>query len=103
MSENFASGKRALAICDVCGQTFYLKELKNLTVKLKITATKACPACWTPDQPQWQTGILRGVDPQALRDPRPDQSLHLVRAILVVINNGVGGSTYLGKVAVTTS
>ena len=51
---------------------FDLKKLKNLTVKTKQTQIKACPQCWTPDQPQLQLGMYPISDPQAIRDPRPD-------------------------------
>ena len=30
MSRRFASAKRALAECDICGFRFYLRELRNL-------------------------------------------------------------------------
>lgn len=72
MSNRFANGAKAFGFCDVCGFRFPLKRLKNLVVKTKRTATKACPQCWTPDQPQLQLGMYPVADPQALRDPRPD-------------------------------
>jgi hypothetical protein len=74
MGNQFASGKRALALCDVCGLTYKLKELKALIVKTKTTNTMACPDCWVPDQPQLQIGMYPIFDPQALRNPRPDQA-----------------------------
>lgn len=72
MSNRFANGAKAFGFCDVCGFRFDLKRLKNLIVKTKRTAIKACPQCWTPDQPQLQLGMYPVSDPQALRDPRPD-------------------------------
>lgn len=72
MANRFANGARAFGFCDVCGFRFDLKKLKNLTVKTKQTQIKACPQCWTPDQPQLQLGMYPISDPQALRDPRPD-------------------------------
>ena len=74
MSNRFASGKYAIAECDVCGQRYKLKELKKLTVKTKQVNIKACPECWNPDQPQLQLGMYPVNDPQALRNPRPDTS-----------------------------
>jgi hypothetical protein len=41
-------------------------------VKQKMVDLRACPQCWTPDQPQLQVGMRPVIDPQALRDPRPD-------------------------------
>jgi hypothetical protein len=72
MSNRFASGQKALALCDVCGFPYKLRELRNLIVKGKDTHVKACPECWDPDQPQLHLGEFPVDDPQALRDPRPD-------------------------------
>ena len=75
MANRFASGKRAIAYCDVCGFQYKLRELKDLVVKGKNTNIKACIECWNEDHPQLRLGELPVNDPQALRDPRPDQSL----------------------------
>jgi hypothetical protein len=72
MSNRFANGAKAFGYCDVCGFRFDLKKLKNLVVKTKNTQIKACPQCWTPDQPQLLLGSFPVSDPQAIRDPRPD-------------------------------
>jgi hypothetical protein len=72
MSNRFANGRKSFGFCDVCGFRFDLKRLKNLVVKTKETQIKACPQCWTPDQPQLQLGMYPISDPQAIRDPRPD-------------------------------
>ncbi len=72
MANRFANGAKSFGFCDLCGFRFDLKKLKNLTVKTKQTQTKACPQCWTPDQPQLQLGMYPISDPQAIRDPRPD-------------------------------
>ena len=52
MTNRFASGRNALAECDVCGFRYRLRELKPLVVKNAVTAILACPECWNPDQPQ---------------------------------------------------
>jgi hypothetical protein len=70
----WALGKRAFGFCDLCGFRYDLKRLKALTVKLKLTNLLACPQCWTPDQPQLQVGMRKIIDPEALRNPRPDNS-----------------------------
>lgn len=72
MGNRFASGKRAISECDVCGFRYKLKELRQLVIKTKNVNILACPECWNPDQPQLQLGMYPVDDPQALRNPRPD-------------------------------
>lgn len=72
MAGQFASGKKAIAVCDRCGFQYKLKQLKPLTIKTKNVNVLVCPTCWEPDQPQLQLGMYTVVDPQALRNPRPD-------------------------------
>jgi hypothetical protein len=74
MSYKYASGQKAIAICDVCGFQYKLRELKELIVKGNKTNIKACPECWNPDQPQNKLGEFPVEDPQALRNPRPDSA-----------------------------
>ena len=74
MPNPFASGKKAIAECDRCGFRYKLKQLKKLTIKTKSTNILVCPTCWEPDQPQLQIGMYPVDDPQALRNPRPDNS-----------------------------
>jgi hypothetical protein len=74
MPSQFASGKYAISICDRCGQQFKLKELKKLVVKTQIKNILVCKECWEPDQPQLQLGMYPVNDPQAVRNPRPDNS-----------------------------
>ena len=74
MPSQFASGKYAIAQCDRCNFRFKLKELKTLTIKTKNVNILVCKACWDPDQPQLQLGMYPVNDPQALRNPRPDNS-----------------------------
>lgn len=74
MPNNFASGKWAIAECDRCGFRYKLKELKRLVIKTKNVNILVCPTCWEPDQPQLQLGMYPVDDPQALRDPRRDNS-----------------------------
>lgn len=76
MPNRFARGKRAIAECDICGQRFKLRQLKRLTIKTKNTNILACPECWNPDHPQLQLGMYPVDDPQALRNPRPDNSYY---------------------------
>jgi len=72
MGNRFASGKRAISECDVCGFRYKRKDLKELIVKTKPTQVMACPECWNPDKQQLQLGMYPVDDPQAIRNPRPD-------------------------------
>jgi hypothetical protein len=74
MGNRFASGKNSIAECDRCGFRYKLKELKKLTIKTKQVEIKVCKTCWEPDQPQLQLGMYPVDDPQAVREPRPDNS-----------------------------
>lgn len=106
MANRFANGRKAFGFCDLCGFRFDLKRLKNLVVKTKQTEIKACPQCWTPDQPQLQLGMYPISDPQAIRNPRPDtntwyqsgvNALGNVSEGMLVIQwgwNPVGGAAY---------
>ena len=74
MGNRFASGKNSIAECDRCGFRYKLKELKKLTIKTKQVQIKVCKSCWEPDQPQLHLGMYPVDDPQAVREPRPDNS-----------------------------
>ena len=74
MGSRFASNKIAIAICDRCGFRFRLRELRELVVKTKKVNLLVCNECWEPDQPQLQLGMYPVDDPQALRNPRPDNT-----------------------------
>jgi len=74
MGNRFSSAKNSIAECDRCGFRYKLKELKKLTIKTKQVSIKVCPTCWEPDQPQLQLGMYPVQDPQAVREPRPDNS-----------------------------
>ena len=74
MGNKFASGKNAIAMCDRCGFQYKLKQLKGLVIKTKNVNILVCPSCWEPDQPQLQLGMYPVDDPQALRNPRKDNS-----------------------------
>jgi hypothetical protein len=74
MPNRFASGKIAISQCDRCGQRFKLKTLRTEIVKTKKYELMVCPVCWDPDQPQLQLGMYPVDDPQALRNPRPDNT-----------------------------
>jgi hypothetical protein len=74
MPSNYSSGKFAIAQCDRCNFRFKLSQLKRLVIKTKNVNILVCKDCWEPDQPQLQLGMYPVNDPQAVRDPRPDNS-----------------------------
>jgi hypothetical protein len=72
MGNRFASGKKAIAECDRCGQQFKLKTLRTEIIKQRKYELLVCTECWDPDQPQLMLGTFPVDDPQALRNPRRD-------------------------------
>ena len=86
MSSRFSSAKHSIAECDRCGFQFKLKQLKSLIIKTKNVNIMVCPDCWEPDQPQLQLGMYPIDDPQAVENPRPDNSYYAPG------NDGAGGS-----------
>jgi hypothetical protein len=72
MVARFASTKKVLAICDVCGFQYKLRELRNIITRGRDTNIKACPECWEEDHPQNELGKYPVHDPQAIQNPRPD-------------------------------
>lgn len=74
MPNRFASGHKAIAVCDRCGRGVRLRDLKYEVVKTKLYKIKVCPECWDPDHPQLQLGMYPVEDPQALREPRRDST-----------------------------
>jgi hypothetical protein len=76
MGNRFASGKIAIALCDRCGFRFRLRELRKLIIKTKQVNILVCKSCWEPDQPQLQLGMYPVDDPQALRNPRNDNTYY---------------------------
>ena len=74
MASKFSSGKFAIAQCDRCNFRFKLSQLKRLVIKTKNVNILVCQDCWEPDQPQLSLGLYPVNDPQAVREPRPDNS-----------------------------
>jgi len=100
MATRFASGKKALGVCDICGFTYKLRELKNLIVKSRDTNLKACLECWNPDQPQLKLGSFPVDDPQALRNPRPDSNQYASSRALIEPVRPVVGTGFIGQVTI---
>jgi hypothetical protein len=95
MPSQYASGKNSIAQCDRCNFRYKLKELKTQTVKTKPFKIKVCPNCWDPDQPQLQLGMYPVNDPQAVREPRPDNS-YLQSGNSGLQTSSTGGNTPSG-------
>ena len=74
MPSKFASGKYAISQCDRCNFRYKLSELKTQILKTKPYKIKVCPTCWDPDHPQLSLGLYPVNDPQAVREPRNDNS-----------------------------
>ena len=69
---SYASGKYALAVCDRCGQQYKYSQLREEVENGRRNGLRVCPPCYDEDHPQLRLGKEIVVDPQALRDPRPD-------------------------------
>jgi hypothetical protein len=90
MSNRFAAGHKAIAMCDRCGQQFKLKQLRTEIIKQRKYELLVCPECFDPDQPQLMLGTFPVDDPQALRNPRKDTTY--VTAGVNSIGSLTGGS-----------
>ena len=95
MTTMFASGRFAIAECDRCGFRYKLKELKKLTIKTKNVSIKVCHECFEMDQPQLQLGMFPVFDPQAVREPRRDNSYYQSGNTGLDVNVN-GGTAVLG-------
>jgi hypothetical protein len=93
MGNRFASGRIAIAECDRCGFQYQLKQLQSLVIKTKNVNLLVCPECWEPDQPQLQLGMFPVDDPQALRNPRRDNSYILAGLTGLQLENTSGSAT----------
>lgn len=72
MAKAFASGKYALGICDRCGFTYRLKELRAQVINRVTSGLLVCQDCLDEDHPQLRLGEVDATDAQALENPRPD-------------------------------
>lgn len=68
----YAQGKKALGICDRCGFTYKLNELKYETENKVRNGLRVCHECFDPDHPQFDVNRVATIDPQALYDARVD-------------------------------
>lgn len=103
MASNFAAGRKALGLCDICGFRYKLKQLRNIVDNGTRTGIKACPECWSPDHPQNELGKFPVFDPQALRDPRSDAAERAASRALITPVRSLPTTAFVGRVTVTTS
>lgn len=96
----FASAKRAIAECDICGFQYKLEKLRNVYVKQRDTNLKACSTCWDKDHPQLMLGQYPVDDPQAIRNPRPDFAGYGQSRAQINPVRSVVGSMFIGQVTV---
>lgn len=82
----YAVGKATQAICDRCGQQYFLKELKK-----EWTGFKVCQECYEPKHPQLEP--KRGInEPIAVYEPRPDGTQ------TVAVSFGYGGDSTFANI-----
>jgi|TARA_R110002072_G_scaffold45017_1_gene125433 hypothetical protein len=93
---SYASGKYAFGFCDRTGFRYPKKDLVQQIVNQRPTGLLVGKDVVDQDQPQLQLGKVRVDDPQALRNPRPDQSLDESRQVFSWDPVG-GGVTALGS------
>src|SRR6516162_8892873 len=86
----WATGKFAYGYCDICAFRYRLHELKPTTVRGKKTGLLACPSDWDYDHEQNFLDKYVTVDPQALRNPRPDTGKDASR-VLYPSGNWING------------
>ena len=98
LSTRWAQGKRAWAICDICGMRCRYLDLRTPTVMGNTTGLKVCPGCFDLDHPQNFLPQAIKVDAQALRGARPDTGLarsrwlpHWRPADSILLTVAVGG------------
>lgn len=101
MPNRFSSGKFSIAECDRCGFRFKLQKLRSLTIKTKSVNILTCPECWEQDHPQLQLGLYPVNDPQAVRNPRPDNTYPQSRSYTEVIYNGLDIGLAVGTLTET--
>lgn len=93
---SYASGKYAFGYCDRTGFRYPKKDLVPQIVNQKPTGLLVGKDVVDEDQPQLQLGRVRVDDPEALRNPRPDQSMAESRQFFAWNPVG-GGITALGS------
>lgn len=68
----YARGRYAWGICDRCSFQYPLDELRFQTINRVRTSLRVCKACLDIDHEQLRIGDIPRLDPEILRDARPD-------------------------------
>ena len=68
----YSSGKKALGICDRCGFTYKLSELRYEIEDDSRNGFRVCYDCFDVDHPQLKIGDIETSDNVSLYDPRID-------------------------------
>ena len=80
----YASGKYAKAMCDRCGFEYEYTQLKK-----EWNGLKTCPTCFEPKHPQLEP-LLNFLEPEALREPRPDNDKEVGLGKVVTTSDPIG-------------
>ena len=96
---SYAKGKYAFGFCDRTGFRYPLKDLVNQIEDGRPTGKMIGKDVIDKDHPQLQLGRLRTLDPQALKNPRPDTAQATSRR-LFAFNPVGGGISSLGSFTV---
>ena len=102
----YAKGSKALGLCDRCGFTYKLAELKYEVQDQVRNGLRVCSVCFDPDQPQYDVNDISTIDPQALYDARVDtgeQASTTYFGFDPVTSTGIVMRGNVGKVTITTN
>lgn len=77
----YSSGRYAWGLCDTCGFRYKLLDLRWQFIRGRRTGILSCPTCDDPDHPQNFLDRAVTVDPQALRNARPQIDLEQSRRL----------------------
>jgi hypothetical protein len=93
---SYAAGKKAFGFCDRTGFRYSLKNLVPQIENQRPNGLLVGRDVVDEDQPQLQLGRLNMLDPQALRNPRPDTGEAESRKLYAFDPVG-GGNSALGS------
>jgi len=93
---SYAKGKFAFGFCDRTGFRYPMKDLVNQIENNRPTGKMIGRDMIDEDQPQLQLGRIRTLDPQALRNARPDTAQGESRKFFAFDPVG-GGNSALGS------
>jgi len=80
----FTSGKYSWAICDRCGA-----KIKYQALRKEWTGLQVCRSCWDPKTAlEFPTNFP--ADPEALREPRPDNDVEASNGHVYIDGSGIG-------------